>query len=134
MSANIVASRQESDFDRFVEYAQTKRGAQVICAVACEAAPLEEGFGISLRPITCIDLPLQRIERFRDLVNAGGLAGQDWDAMCITVLEADGGSSPKAIDINLRQDVMLSLIQQGRADRMVIFASNEEYLKLNNDY
>lgn len=133
MSAIPVASREQTDFDRFMDYARKQQGGQVLCAAACEAAPLEEGFGISLSPVTCIDLPLHRTERFRDLVNAGGLAGHDWDVMCVTVLTGQDGALPTAIEVNQRQDVMLALIQQGRADRMVIFASNEEFLKLHND-
>jgi len=127
----VIALEQpgDSDFDRFIRFARQRSGPQILCAVVCEAAPLEEGYGISLSPVTCIDLPVERVTKFRDVVAAGGAIG-DWDVMCVTVLANEAGVMPTAIETNKRLDVMLALIRQGMADRMVIFASNEDYLTL----
>ena len=59
--------------------------------------------------------------------------GQDWDLMCITMLLGENGSIATAIETNKRLDVMLELIRQGQADKMVIFARDEEHVRLNHN-
>ncbi|MBR9913119.1 MAG: hypothetical protein GYB33_22495 [Gammaproteobacteria bacterium] len=125
-----MKSGQETDFDRFITYAGERQGPQVLCAVVCAAAMLEEGEGISLSPVTCIDLPLHKIKGYQDVINAGGLLGHDWEVMCITMLDGQDGNIANAIDTNKRLDLMLGLIKQGRADRMLMFDRSEQHIRL----
>ena len=119
-----------TDFERFLAYAREKGEPQCLCAVVCQAEIMEEGDGISLMPVTCIDKPLHRIQCYRDVVDAGGLTGHDWEVMCITMLEGENGSIATAMATNKRLDVMLEFIRQGQATRMLIFDRNEQYIKL----
>ena len=128
-----VVDEARTDFDNFLSYGKQREEPQTICAVVCEAAFMEEGEGLSLSPVTCVDKPLQKINNFQDLVNAGGRMGQDWDMMCITMLLGENGSIATAIETNKRLDVMLELIRQGQADKMVIFARDEEHVRLNHN-
>lgn len=128
-----VIDESRTDFDNFLSYGKQREEPQSICAVICEAAFLEEGEGISLSPVTCVDQPLHKVSKFQDLVNAGGLMGQDWDVMCITMLLGKDGNIPTAIETNKRLDVMLDLIRMGQADKMVIFAKDEEHLRINHN-
>lgn len=130
MQTISAVNQSDSDFDRFLDYAGQKSELQCLCAVVCEAAFLEAGDGISLSPVTCIDKPMHQITCYQDVINAGGLLGQDWDVMCVTVLSSQGDVMPTAIETNKRLDVMLELIRQGRADQLVIFARNEEHIRL----
>lgn len=125
-----VVEDSKTDFQRFLEYARKKEVPQVLCSIVCEAALLEEGEGISLMPVTTVDLPLQKICGYQDVLNAAGLIGQDWELMCITMLEDPDGNMPSAIDTNKRLDVMLALIRQGRADKMVMFDRSQQFIKL----
>ena len=130
-----VVDDSGTDFERFLSFARKKGNAQCLCAVVCEAALLEEGEGISLKPVTCIDLPLSKISGFQDVVNAGGLLGHDWEVMCISMLEGIGGNIATAIETNKRLDVMLEFLRQGQADRMVIFDRNQQHIRLSDyDY
>lgn len=131
----ILNKETETDFERFLAFARNRQNPQCLCAVVCEAALLDEGEGISLNPVTCIDLPLHKINGFHDVVNAGGLVGHDWELMCISMLEGPDGNIATAIETNRRLDVMLAYIRQGRADKMVLFDRNQQHIRLNEyDY
>lgn len=130
-----VVNDSATDFERFLSFARQRENPQCLCAVVCEAALLEEGEGISLKPVTCIDLPLNKITSFQDVINAGGLLGHDWEVMCITMLEGIGGNIATAIETNKRLDVMLEFLRQGKADKMVIFDRNQQHIRLTDyDY
>ena len=119
-----------TDFERFLSFARKKEGVHCLCAVVCEAQILEDEDGISLMPVTCIDKPLQNINSYQDVINAGGLIGHDWEMMCITMLEGENGHIATAIETNKRLDVMLEFIRQGKANKMLIFDRNQQHIKL----
>lgn len=130
METIAAVNDSDTDFERFLEFAKSKGGAQCLCAVICEAEILEDAGGISLSPVTCIDKVLEQISSFQDLINAGSLIGHDWEVMCITMLESESGQVPTAIETNKRLDVMLEFIRQGKANKLVIFDRNQQFIKL----
>lgn len=130
MDTIAAVNDSDTDFERFLDFARQKGSAQCLCAVVCEAEILEDAGGISLMPVTCIDKALEHITNYQDVINAGGLIGQDWEVMCITMLEGESGNVPTAIETNKRLDIMLEFIRQGKANKLVIFDRNQQFIKL----
>lgn len=90
----------------------------------------DAGKGGLLKPIMCVDKPLDELSTFNDLVEESVNTGQAWTVVFVACLSGSGNTMPTSEDANKPLDSMINSINQGMVSQYLAFNREGELLSL----
>ncbi len=78
-----------------------------------EVSRFHAGQGGALRPIMCVDKPLDELGSFSDLATESEKMGQDWQIVLTAALSGRDGIAPNANDAELPLKMMIQTVENG---------------------
>lgn len=95
-----------------------------------QKADFDAGNGGLLKPIMCVDKPLDELSTFNDLVEESVKTGQAWTVVFVACLSGYGNRMPSSEDANKPLDSMINSINQGMVSQYLAFNREGELLSL----
>lgn len=90
----------------------------------------DKGMGGLLKPIMCVDKPVNELTSFEDLVAESDKTEQTWSVMFAACLSGYNGAMPSSEDANKPLDSMIAAINNGMVSQYLAFNRNGELLSL----
>lgn len=88
------------------------------------------GVGGLLKPVMCVDKPVDELTNFEDLVAESDKTEQSWSVMFAACLSGSNGTMPTSEDANKPLDSMIAAINNGMVSQYLAFNRNGELLSL----
>lgn len=83
-----------------------------------------------LKPIMCVDKPIDELTNFEDLVAESDKTEQAWSVMFAACLSGSNGTMPSSEDANKPLDSMIAAINNGMVSQYLAFNRDGELLSL----
>lgn len=90
----------------------------------------DKGLGGLLKPIMCVDKPIDELTNFEDLVAESDKTEQAWSVMFAACLSGNNGTMPSSEDANKPLDSMIAAINNGMVSQYLAFNRDGELLSL----
>ena len=90
----------------------------------------DNGVGGLLKPIMCVDKPVDELTSFEDLVAESDKTEQSWSVMFAACLSGSNGVMPSSEDANKPLDSMIAAINNGMVSQYLAFNRKGELLSL----
>lgn len=90
----------------------------------------DRGMGGLLKPIMCVDKPIDELTNFNDLVAESDKTEQPWTVMFAACLSGSNGRMPNSEDANKPLDSMIAAINNGMVSQYLAFNRQGELLSL----
>jgi len=90
----------------------------------------DKGLGGLLKPIMCVDKPIDELTNFEDLVAESDKTEQAWSVMFAACLSGSNGDMPSSEDANKPLDSMIASINAGMVSQYLAFNRDGELLSL----
>ncbi len=90
----------------------------------------DKGIGGLLKPVMCVDKPINELTNFEDLVAESDNTEQSWSVMFAACLSGTNGTMPSSEDANKPLDSMIAAINNGMVSQYLAFNRNGELLSL----
>jgi len=90
----------------------------------------DKGIGGLLKPVMCVDKPIDELTTFEDLVAESDKTEQSWSVMFAACLSGSNGTMPSSEDANKPLDSMIAAINNGMVSQYLAFNRNGELLSL----
>jgi hypothetical protein len=105
---------------------------RILFAFARAEAPDEQGRGVSLQPVMCVDKTPDELGSFADLVAESRHTGADWDVVFVTTMSGSGGKAPTTAAAEAPLNMMVTYIHTGQVERFLAFDKSGELLAIKN--
>jgi hypothetical protein len=90
----------------------------------------DKGLGGLLKPVMCVDKPIDELTNFEDLVAESDKTEQSWSVMFAACLSGTNGAMPSSEDANKPLDSMIASINSGMVSQYLAFNRDGELLSL----
>jgi hypothetical protein len=140
-SGNLPMSLTLESYADLLEIARTETTPQRVLFVFTRAEieydanevqkdSFDKGIGGLLKPVMCVDKPIDELTTFEDLVAESDKTEQSWSVMFAACLSGSNGTMPSSEDANKPLDSMIAAINNGMVSQYLAFNRNGELLSL----